>query len=76
MKSVWAFNLFSTCIPSGKITHISCVFHVAVSAGNWPIEMLKIFAEHREHIAKIHRQYSWDVCGCCSDEEEGLILLN
>ena len=37
--------------------------------------MLKIFAEHREHIAKIHRQYSWDVRGCCSDKEEGIILL-
>ena len=30
---VCAFNLFYTCIPRGKITHIPRVFHVAVPAG-------------------------------------------
>ena len=33
MKRVCAFNLFSTCISRGTITHMPRVFHVALPSG-------------------------------------------
>ena len=38
MKGVCAFNLLSTCISRGTITHIPSVFHVAVPAGLYPFK--------------------------------------